>query len=254
MTSEQDKAALKQAVIATRDYWHPFHEGLLEMSPDYLQAYLDFQDAPARSGLLEPKVQEFIYIAADGAVSHLYASGLARHIEMAMGKGASRDEVLEVIMLTMLTAHSSHDLGLPILVEEMRAAGIGGAVLERELAAEEQKIREDHIAATGHWPACGDALLRLAPEFVKGFLAYEAIPYGTGPLAPKIKDFIRIAVCASPTNLDGAALRLHIRSALKNGASGEEIAEVLQLTSAIAIHTCTASIPALVAASTKLGK
>lgn len=250
MPSKRDKKALKEAVIAARDYWHPFHDGLLEMSPAYLEAYLDFQDAPARSNLLEPKVREFIYIAADAAISHLYASGLARHIDIALKKGATREEVLEVIMLTMLTSHSTHDLAVPILVEEMRAVGLGRGTLDRDLSADEQKIKDDHIQVTGSWPVCGDALLRLAPVFVKGFLAYAAVPYGQGPLAPKIKDFIRIAVCAAPTNLDALSLRTHIRSALKNGASGEEIAEVLQLTSAISIHTCTAAIPALMAAST----
>ena len=82
MTIDRDK--LKAEVIARRGYWHPFHEGLLELCPEFLAAYLAFQDGPARSGHLEPKVREFIYIAIDGAVSHLYERGLRRHIEDAL--------------------------------------------------------------------------------------------------------------------------------------------------------------------------
>src|SRR5690606_31586517 len=80
---------LKDDVLRLRGYWHKFHDGLMDMAPDYLAAYLAFQNAPAVSANIEPKVCEFIYIAADGAVSHLYASGAARHIEMALDKGAT---------------------------------------------------------------------------------------------------------------------------------------------------------------------
>ena len=67
--------------------------------PGIPAAYLKFQDGPARSGHLEPKVREFIYIAIDGAVSHLYERGLRRHIEDALRLGATKEEVLQVIML-----------------------------------------------------------------------------------------------------------------------------------------------------------
>lgn len=242
-------AELKARVIEARGYWHPFHEGLLTLAPEYLEAYLAFQDAPARSGRLEPKVREFVYIAVDGAVSHLYTSGLKRHVEMALAKGATPAEVLEVIQLAMLSAHAPHELGLRILVEEMTAAGLQQETLARPLSDDEAERKRRHIEATGRWPACGDALFRLAPDFVDAFLAYEAIPYRSGPLPPKIKDLVLIAVSAAPTALDAASTRTYIRSALRNGATGEEIAEVLQLASAISIHTCTAAVPALVEAS-----
>ncbi|WEX09036.1 carboxymuconolactone decarboxylase family protein [Chelativorans sp. AA-79] len=245
MQDSPDPAKLKAQVIEARGYWHPFHEGLLELAPDYLAAYLAFQDAPARSGRLEPKIREFIYIAADGAVSHLYSSGLQRHIGMALEKGATPREVLEVIELTMLTAHAPHEMGLRILAEEMAAAGSQQDEMTRPLSADEERRKKRHIEATGRWPACGDILFRLAPDFVDAFLAYEAIPYAKGTLAPKVKDMILIAVSAAPTMLDATATRRHIRAALGNGATGEEIAEILQLTSAISIHTCTAAVPAL---------
>jgi alkylhydroperoxidase/carboxymuconolactone decarboxylase family protein YurZ len=63
-----------------------------------------------------------------------------------------------------------------------------------------------------------------------------------------IKRFIGLAVCASPSLLYAPGMRLHIRQALDQGATREEISEVLQLASAIAIHTCTYAVPALVEA------
>ncbi len=243
VTPEQQQ--LKDEIIKARGYWHPFHEGLLKLAPEYLRAYLNFQDAPARSGHLEPKIREFIYIAADGAVSHLYTSGLSRHIQMALEKGATAEEVLEVIMLAMLTSHAPHDLGLPILMEELAAVAAVPPGLAADLTEDQEAIKRSHLKKTGRWPAAADVLLKLNPDFAEAFLAYEAIPYDSGPLSHKIKELVRIAVYAAPTSLDAANLRLSIRSALALGASAEEVSEVLQLTSAISIHSCTAAIPTL---------
>jgi alkylhydroperoxidase/carboxymuconolactone decarboxylase family protein YurZ len=243
------KRDLKEEVEATRGYWHAFHQGLLDLSPAYLRAYLDFHQAPFLAGNLEPKTCEFIYIAADAAVSHLFVPGLEMHIKMALQKGATVREILEVIQLTMLAAHSSHAAGLPILAEELARAGHAPAYASRPLTPDEQAAKDSYIAATGHWPEGGDALFRFAPGFAKGFLAYGEIPYREGPLSPKLKEFVCIAVYASPVAPQPGPLRQHIRRALEVGATAYEIADVLQLTSAIAIHTCVAAVPALVSAA-----
>lgn len=86
---------------------------------------------------------------------------------------------------------------------------------------------------------------RLSPGFAKAYLAYERIPYETGPLPRKVKEFVRIAVAGAPTILDRETLKEAIAAALDAGASPEEISDVLQLSSAIAIHTCTGAVPAL---------
>ena len=94
MTLAPHLQSLKDEVVRLRGYWHRFHDGLLAWSPAFLKAYLAFQSAPWRSGALEPKMREFVYIAVDGAVTHLYASGLRRHMDDALRLGATRAEVL----------------------------------------------------------------------------------------------------------------------------------------------------------------
>src|SRR6266571_1870056 len=146
-----DREKLKSDILAQRGYWHPFHEGLLDMSPEFLRAYLDFQSAPWRSGHLEPKVREFIYIAIDGAVTHLYERGLRRHIEHALALGATRDEVMQVILLTTAAAaHHTHDVGMPILMEEL--ARVSGASAVPALTAEQRRRKAAFIDAVGDWP------------------------------------------------------------------------------------------------------
>jgi alkylhydroperoxidase/carboxymuconolactone decarboxylase family protein YurZ len=243
------KADLKRIVETSRGYWHPFHQGLLDYSPAYLQAYLDFHEPAFLSGNLDVKTCEYIYIAVDSAVSHLFVPGTEMHIKVALEKGGTPAEIMEVIQLAMLAAHSSHTVGIPILIDELARAGVWQDEASRPLTAAEEASKASYIAATGHWPEGADALFRFAPDFVKGFLSYGEIPYREGPLPKKIKEFICIAVYASPVAPQPAPLRQHIRRALEVGATPHEIADVLQLSSAIAIHTCVAAIPPLVVAA-----
>lgn len=245
MSEGIDREALKREVIAERGYWHPFHEGLLRMSPDFLRAYLDFVAAPWKSQHLEPKVREFVYIAIDGSVTHLYEKGLRRHIDRALDLGATQEEVLQVIELTCSMGLNTHELGMSVLVDELKMASpaIGAAIAQ--LTPQERGLKDEYIAAVGHWPDCGDALLKFAPEFIGGFLRFRSVAWNAGPLAPKAKELIGLAINAAPTSLHEAGVRGHIRRALQLGATPEEISEVLQLASAIAIHTCTVAVPAL---------
>lgn len=243
-----DREKLKAEIIARRGYWHPFHEGLLELSPEFLQAYLSFQDGPALSGHLEPKVREFIYIAVDGAVSHLYERGLRRHIEDALRLGATKEEVLQVILLaTTSEAQLPNEIGHAILMDELKET-------VPALTEDEQRRKDAYVAKTGTWPDAAETIMRIAPQFAAGFLGYGEVAWNAGPLPPKVRAFIGLAICASPSLLYAPGMRRDIRLALDHGATKGEISEVLQLASAIAIHTCTYGVPALVDAVKALEK
>jgi alkylhydroperoxidase/carboxymuconolactone decarboxylase family protein YurZ len=57
--------------------------------------------------------------------------------------------------------------------------------------------------------------------------------------------FIYIAIDAATTHLYEPGLRIHIRNALKHGATKEEILEVYELVSVLGMHTITMGLPAL---------
>lgn len=239
MTLAPDLQALKDEVIRLRGYWHRFHDGLLRWCPPFMSAYLGFQSAPWRSNHLEPKVREFIYIAVDGAVSHLYERGLRRHMEHALAVGATAEELLQVVLLTAsASAHATHEMGFAILAEEMP-----GAV--KPLSPADEARKRDYRAAVGSWPEAGDLVLSLCPEFAPDFLAYRRTAWEAGPLPDRIKELVLMAVNASPSTLYAVGVRRHMRAAIGAGASLGEITEALQLASAIAVHTCTFGVPAL---------
>ena len=124
---DERRAALRADFEARRGYWHGFWDGLLELDPDFFQAYVDFSAYPWASGVLEPKVKELIYTAFDASATHMYVPGLRQHIENALGYGATAAEVMEVFELASTICIHGYLVGLPILLEELeRAEGGGG--------------------------------------------------------------------------------------------------------------------------------
>lgn len=72
-----------------------------------------------------------------------------------------------------------------------------------------------------------------------------SLPMRRGALDAKTIEFIAIAVDASCTHMYAPGVRRHIRKALDLGATQEEIAAVLQLTSVLGFHTMSMGAPIL---------
>jgi alkylhydroperoxidase/carboxymuconolactone decarboxylase family protein YurZ len=122
LTSYQQE--VKADFTRTRGYWHSFWDEMLELDPELFAAYTEFSSVPWRHGTLEPKVKEFVYIAFDAAATHLYVKGLKLHIENAIGYGATAQEILEVMEIASVLGIHGATSAVPILLEEMDAAGI----------------------------------------------------------------------------------------------------------------------------------
>ncbi len=65
-------------------------------------------------------------VAINAATTHLYAPGVRRHMQNAIKEGATVEEILEVIQLTSVMGIHACNLAVPILMEEMAAAGQPG--------------------------------------------------------------------------------------------------------------------------------
>lgn len=103
---------------------------------------------------------------------------------------------------------------------------------------------EDHIAR-GDWNPLWDQLRTLDPEFMEAYLAFRSVPLRNGPLPAKFKELILVAINAATTHLYAPGVRRHMRNALKQGATPEEVLEVIQLTTLLGIHSCNLAIPIL---------
>jgi alkylhydroperoxidase/carboxymuconolactone decarboxylase family protein YurZ len=235
--------AIKRTFQSKRGYWNPFWEGLLELDPDFFEAYLNFSAVPWQNGTLEPKIRELIYVAIDASTTHLYEPGLRQHIQNALRYGATREEIMEVYELTSVLGIHTCTLGVPVLLDELRQAGLD--VGDGQLDARRQQLKADFQAARGYWNPFWEGLLQLDPDFFQAYLAFSSVPWKSGTLEPKIKELIYVAIDAATTHLYEPGLRQHIQNALRYGATKEEIMEVYELTSVLGIHTCTLGVPVL---------
>ncbi|MGX1100194.1 carboxymuconolactone decarboxylase family protein [Amorphus sp. MBR-141] len=237
--TEDEKAELKSEILRARGYWSRFHEVLLERSPAFLKAYLAFQSAPSQSGELPQKLCEFVYIAIDISVNHMYERGGRRHMEYALKAGASPEEVLQVILLTTaVAAQQPLAMGMRVLAEEL-----GEAADRSPLPPALSEAIEDYRGLTGAWPEAGDFMARTAPEIATAYMDYGRAAWEAGPLSRKHKELIALAISAAPTCLFEEGVRRHVRGARAAGATPREIAMVIQLSAALAVHTCTIGVP-----------
>jgi len=119
-TARQEE--LKRAFAEERGYWNEFWDGVLDLDPEFFATYLEFSAHPWRHGVLEPKVKELVYTAFDASATHMYVPGLTQHIANALGYGATRGEIMEVLELAATIGIHTFAVTMPILADELRRA------------------------------------------------------------------------------------------------------------------------------------
>jgi alkylhydroperoxidase/carboxymuconolactone decarboxylase family protein YurZ len=103
----------------------------------------------------------------------------------------------------------------------------------------------DQLQRLGKWNPNWTPFAELDPAWTESFMTMAMKPMLSGVLDAKTIEFIAIAVDASCTHMYAPGVRRHIRMALELGATEEEIAAVLQLTSVLGIHTMSLGAPIL---------
>jgi len=219
-------------------------ERILELDAGFLRAYLDWAAIPACRGVLEPKVRELVLVAVDAAATHLYAPGIRQHVRSALEFGASAAELMEVLELTSTLGIHACNIGIPLLIEVLTEEGkrAGPAA---ELTERQQELKQQFTDSRGYWHEFWDGVLELDPEFFAAYLDFSAVPWRSGVLEPKVKEFVYIAFDASATHLYPPGLKLHMRNAVRLGASTAEIIEVLELASLVGMQAAAVGAPIL---------
>jgi alkylhydroperoxidase/carboxymuconolactone decarboxylase family protein YurZ len=243
---DEKKQKLKDEFTASRGYWSPIWDDILDATPEFFEAYMNFSSVPWKTGTLEPKVRELIYIAIDSSTTHMYEPGLKVHIGNALKYGATKAEIMEVYQLTSVLGIHTVTTGLPILFDEMMKAGRSAEIEHKPLTPHQEELKATFTANRGYWSPLWDGLIRLSPEFFEAYMNFSSVPWKTGTLEPKVRELIYIAIDSATTHLYEPGLRVHIQNALRYGATMQEVMEVYQLTSVLGIHTMTFGMPALI--------
>jgi alkylhydroperoxidase/carboxymuconolactone decarboxylase family protein YurZ len=233
------RAAWTEAIGAWNDDWSDF----AEVDPGFFERFLDLAAHPWRHGALEPKVKALVQLTVDAAATHLHGPGVRHHLRAALALGATPAEIVETLELTATMGIHACNVGVPILLEELAAAGC--PLEARPLTAREEEIKAQFTAKRGYWNDFWDGILRLDAEFFAAYTAFSSWSWEHGVLEPKVKELIYTAFDASATHMFEPGLRQHIRNAIAYGATAQEIMEVFELASGIGAKSFALGAPVL---------
>jgi alkylhydroperoxidase/carboxymuconolactone decarboxylase family protein YurZ len=102
----------------------------------------------------------------------------------------------------------------------------------------------DKMKAAGQFNPAWDAIHALDPRWLEEFLAMGADLY-RGILPAKLVELMSLAVDASCTHLYAAGIDRHVEGALAQGATIEEIMDVLKLCGGLGVGACELGVPIL---------
>jgi alkylhydroperoxidase/carboxymuconolactone decarboxylase family protein YurZ len=213
---------------------------LREWDPVWVDQCLAMSVAPWTGGVLPRKDVELISLAVNAACTNLSEGGTRRHIRGALEAGATREEILMILKIGSLLSIHTASLGAPILLEEAKAAGV-------KLAPKGPAATPvcDKMKAAGQWNTGWDGFFEVDPAWTEAIIAASLPVYTSGILSPKLAEFLSIAVDASITHMYAPGTRRHIQSALKLGATMEEIMEVLKICVSQGMQGCNLGVPIL---------
>ncbi len=98
--------------------WNTAWDSFFERDPVWTEAFIA-AGAPVYIGnVLSPKLAEFLSIAFDASITHMYGPGTRRHIKAALKHGAALEEIMEVLKICVAEGVQACNLGVPILAEE----------------------------------------------------------------------------------------------------------------------------------------
>jgi alkylhydroperoxidase/carboxymuconolactone decarboxylase family protein YurZ len=243
MTLTALQQSIKDEFIRVRNTWAPQWESILRNDCDFLRAYLNLSAVPLRHNHLEDKVKEFIYIAVNASSTHLFAPGIQMHLKVAVDFGATREELMEVLELTSTVGIHASNVAMPILAEVLQEEGFRIPVGSGD--SRRQALKQRFAEAQGYWDPIWDDALELDPDFFEAYLEFSSVPWQKGVLAPKVKELVLCALDVAATHLYEPGIKIHVRNALRHGATAGEIMEAIEIASVIGIHGALIASPML---------
>ena len=213
--------------------------------PEFFAAYANLAAVPWRRGALEAKSRELVMIAINSSVTHLNRDALRHHIRAALRHGASETEIVEVLQLVSVLGIHATSIGFPALSDVAAAAGYADQLPGPDLDARQEHLKRQFQENRGYWSEFWEQSLKLDTELFEAYFEYSSVPWKHGVLAPKLREFMYVAIDASTTHMFDIGTRGHMANAFQHGATVEELLEVLELATTIGIQSVTVGLPIL---------
>ncbi len=243
MTTDARKAEIRAEVQEAVGEWNDKLEAVLELDPEFLATYGRLAGVPAHTGALSAKVRHLIALAVVANSTHLYVPAIRGHIRRALDAGNTPAEVMEVLECCATLGIHAMNIGVPILVDVLEEAGLRDGAAE--LTEYQERLKAEFTANRGYWHDFWNEILEFAPEFFEAYTDYSSVPWKTGPLEPKLKEFVYITFDTAATHLYTSGLRLHLVNAVRYGATAAELIEVMEIASTLGMHGVLEAAPIL---------
>jgi alkylhydroperoxidase/carboxymuconolactone decarboxylase family protein YurZ len=227
--------------LRERGAWSSALDSFVEWDPDWIERCALMVNNPWTTGVLPATWIELICIALNAACTHRNEPGVRRHVRAALQAGATREEILETFKGVSVLGIHSVAVTLPILLEEAGLAGVQPAPSPVETVVTPVI---DGMRAAGQFNPAWDAVYQIDPVWLEEFLAMGGDIY-RGVIPAKLVELMSIAVDASCTHLYTPGIRRHIQGAFAQGATMEEIMEVLKLCGGVGVDACELGVPIL---------
>lgn len=209
LTEKQKK--IKEQFYADRGKWkwNETWETILHLNENILSSYSRMSSVPHKKGYIDLKTKELIYVAIDNAITHYYTPGMKSHLKHGIvDLGATKEELMEVFAIASTLGIQTYLTGVPILVDQLKQYGTDIEILE--LTDEQKRLKELFIKENEFWSYNFESILKLDTEMFECYIDYLRASAMEGILDPKTREFIYIAVNASPTALNSESIKIHI--------------------------------------------
>ncbi len=206
---------------------------LREFDPEWAETYLKSASNPWESGILPLKTIELICVGLNASCTNMQEASTRRHIQAALEAGATKEEILMVLKMGSVMSVHSLSLGAPILLEEAKEAGLSLTPKSASTPA------CDKMHEIDQWNTAWDPFFNLDPLWTEQFMQCGIGIYAAGLMPAKLIELLSIAFDASITHMYAPGTRRHIKAALKEGASIEEVMEVLKVCVSFGMEACT---------------
>lgn len=225
-------------------FWNEALETSLRDHPGFFGGYLSMARVALGAGHLEPKLCDFVMLAASASVTHLNSEAVALHIEGARRHGATSAEIAEVLQISSVLGIHAYMVGVPVLLEELAAAG-GSIDAAFPLDEKFERVKTEFTEQRKYWSDQLQSMVRSSPEFFDGYTAFSSAPWKSGPLAPVVKELLYVAIDVDTTHLFEPGIRIHVRNALRYGATPAQVLQVMQITACLGMQSFLLGVPHL---------
>ena len=239
---EKSYGALKVEFERLHGFWGDGLELALRQAPDFFAGYLSMARVALGAGHLEPKVCDFVMLAASASVTHLNPEATRLHIQGALRHGATRAEISEVLQIASVLGIHAYMTGVPILLEEISSMG---ASIDDTFPLDEkfEKVKAGFAQERGYWSDELQSMVRTSPEFFEGYTDFSSAPWRSAALTPMVKELLYVAIDVDTTHLFESGVRIHVRNALRYGATPAQVLQVMQITSCLGMQSFLMAVP-----------